>query len=108
MKYYIISHNILKQQPKYAELNWVISLVMSGITASLMLIFCGNINGDLRNNGVNLVAFPRLHFFAIAQAHLFAPDQEITDQMSSSRNSWQMLNQKMVNIYQHLVDIVVI
>ena len=86
---YNISHNILKQQqPKYAELNWVISLVMSGITASLR--FSGKLNGDLRKMGVNLVPFPRLHFFAIAQAPLFNEKdkqyvnltvQEITDQM---------------------------
>ena len=66
---------------------------MSGITASLR--FSGKLNGDLRKMGVNLVPFPRLHFFAIAQAPLFAPSdakhvkvtvQEITDQMWSSRN----------------------
>ena len=66
-----ISHNILKQQePKYTELNWVISMVMSGITASLR--FSGKLNGDLRKMGVNLVPFPRLHFFLMAQAPLFA------------------------------------
>merc|ERR1739848_451952 len=52
-------------------------------------------NGDLRKMGVNLVPFPRLHFFLLAQAPLFAEDQggkvkltiqEITDQMWSSRN----------------------
>jgi len=44
---------------------------------------------------VNLVPFPRLHFFLLAQAPLFAPGegdkikltvQELTDQMWSSRN----------------------
>jgi tubulin beta len=89
-----ISHNVLKQnQPKYKELNWVVSLVMAGITASLR--FPGKLNGDLRKMGVNLVPFPRLHFFLIAQAPLFAPGQgskvkltvqELTDQMWSSRN----------------------
>ncbi len=89
-----ISHNVLKQnQPKYADLNWVISLVMSGITASLR--FPGKLNGDLRKMGVNLVPFPRLHFFLMAQAPLFSADnkghvkltvQELTDQMWSSRN----------------------
>jgi tubulin beta len=89
-----ISHNVLKQkEPKYADLNWVISTVMSGITASLR--FSGKLNGDLRKMGVNLVPFPRLHFFLIAQAPLFSPKQgakvkltvqEITDQMWSSRN----------------------
>merc|ERR1712113_772514 len=89
-----ISNNVLKQkEPKYADLNWVISMVMSGITASLR--FSGKLNGDLRKMGVNLVPFPRLHFFLLAQAPLFAPGQgakvklsvqELTDQMWSSRN----------------------
>merc|ERR1712087_511859 len=80
-----ISHNVLKQkEPKYKDLNWVISMTISGI-----------LNGDLRKMGVNLVPFPRLHFFLLAQSPLFAPDQagkvkltiqEITDQMWSSRN----------------------
>jgi len=91
---YNISHNVLKQsQPKYKDLNWVISLVMAGITSSLR--FPGKLNGDLRKMAVNLVPFPRLHFFLIAQSPLFAPGegakvkltlQEITDQMWSSRN----------------------
>jgi len=100
-----ISHNVLKQkEPKYSDLNWVISMTMSGITASLR--FSGKLNGDLRKMGVNLVPFPRLHFFLLAQAPLFAQDelgakgknstglvskvkltvQELTDQMFSSRN----------------------
>merc|ERR1712142_1086984 len=89
-----ISHNVLKQkEPKYKDLNWVISMTMSGITASLR--FSGKLNGDLRKMGVNLVPFPRLHFFLLAQSPLFAPNQgskvkltvqEITDQMWSSRN----------------------
>merc|ERR1712152_103204 len=67
--------------------------VMSGITASLR--FSGKLNGDLRKMGTNLVPFPRLHFFLLAQAPLFAPGQgskvkltvqELTDQMWSSRN----------------------
>merc|ERR1712115_654169 len=69
-----ISHNVLKQkEPKYSDLNWVISMVMSGITASLR--FSGKLNGDLRKMGVSLVPFPRLHFFLLAQAPLFAPGQ---------------------------------
>ena len=57
---YSMSHNILKEQPKYAELDWVISLVMNGITASLG--FSGELNGDLRKMDVNLVPFPQIHF----------------------------------------------
>merc|ERR1712129_319243 len=69
-----ISHNVLKQkEPKYSDLNWVISMVMSGITASLR--FSGKLNGDLRKMGVNLVPFPRLHFFVVSQAPLLAQNQ---------------------------------
>jgi tubulin beta len=91
---YNISHNVLQQKdPKYTDLNWVISLVMGGVTSSLR--FSGKLNGDLRKMGVNLVPFPRLHFFLVAQAPLFSPGNatkvklnipELTSQMWSSRN----------------------
>jgi tubulin beta len=92
---YNISHNVLKlkRDPTFLELNHVIALVMGGITCSLR--FPGKLNGDLRKMGVNLVPFPRLHFFLLAQAPLFAPEEagrvkltvkEITDQMWSSKN----------------------
>jgi len=59
---YNIAFQILKDtQPDYAALNVMISKVMCGITASLR--FPGQLNGDLRKLGVNLVPFPRLHFF---------------------------------------------
>merc|ERR1719240_1028211 len=64
---YNISHNILKQnQPTYDDLNKLIAQATCGITASLR--FPGKLNGDLRKLGVNLVPFPRLHFFLISQA----------------------------------------
>jgi len=91
---YNISHNVLKQNaPTYAELNYLISCVMAGVTASLR--FPGKLNGDLRKLGVNLVPFPRLHFFLIAQAPLQSKDnkayqlvnvQELTNQCFSPRN----------------------
>jgi tubulin beta len=91
---YNISHNVLKQNtPKYSDLNLVISQVMAGVTASLR--FPGKLNGDLRKLGVNLVPFPRLHFFLIAHSPLLSPEemghvkltvQEVTSQMWSSRN----------------------
>merc|ERR1712227_506324 len=72
---YNISHNVLKQNaPTYADLNYLISCVMAGVTASLR--FPGKLNGDLRKLGVNLVPFPRLHFFLIAQAPLQSKDNQ--------------------------------
>jgi len=91
---YNISHNVLKiHAPSYAELNYLVSCVMSGVTASLR--FPGKLNGDLRKLGVNLVPFPRLHFFLIAQAPLQSEKykkyhkidvQELTNQSFSPRN----------------------
>merc|ERR1739846_28846 len=90
---YNISHNVLKQNaPTYADLNYLISCVMAGVTASLR--FPGKLNGDLRKLGVNLIPFPRLHFFNIAQAPLLSPRnsgytklfiQELTKQVWSGK-----------------------
>merc|ERR1712040_23588 len=91
---YNISHNVLKQDaPTYADLNYLISCVMAGVTASLR--FPGPLNGDLRKLGVNLVPFPRLHFFLISQAPLLSKKakaqtglnvRELTTQSYSARN----------------------
>merc|ERR1711953_1113941 len=91
---YNISHNVLKQPaPKYADLNYLISCVMAGVTASLR--FPGKLNGDLRKLGVNLVPFPRLHFFLVAQAPLLSKQstnmtgvniKELRTQAYSARN----------------------
>ena len=47
--------------PTFGDLNHLISAVMSGITCCLR--FPGQLNADLRKLAVNLVPFPRLHFF---------------------------------------------
>jgi tubulin beta len=54
--------------PTYGDLNHIISVCMAGTTASLR--FPGQLNGDLRKLAVNLVPFPRLHFFMTAFAPL--------------------------------------
>merc|ERR1712228_910485 len=91
---YNISHNVLKQSaPTYADLNYLISCVMAGVTCSLR--FPGKLNGDLRKLGVNLVPFPRLHFFLVSQAPLASKEnkgyqlvnvQELVNQSYSPRN----------------------
>lgn len=64
---YRMSERILQQkQPKYADLNWLISLAMTGTSSSLRLPT--DLNGDLRTLAVNLVPFPRLHFLSVAHA----------------------------------------
>jgi len=91
---YNISNNVLKKQnPTYSQLNDLIAEATCGITASLR--FPGALNGDLRKLGVNLVPFPRLHFFLITQAPLSSKDdsnkavlnvKELRKQAFSQRN----------------------
>merc|ERR1711915_165937 len=91
---YNINYNILKNnQPTYEELNSLIAQATCGITCSLR--FPGKLNGDLRKLGVNLVPFPRLHFFLVSQAPLLSSDAstmtrlnipELTQQGFSARN----------------------
>jgi len=91
---YSIAQTALKEDnPSYAQLNNLISQCMCGVTASLR--FPGQLNGDLRKLGVNLVPFPRLHFFLLSQAplitdlmlkHVHLDVKELTRQVWSEKN----------------------
>jgi len=54
--------------PSYGDLNHLVSSVMSGVTCCLR--FPGQLNSDLRKLAVNLIPFPRLHFFLVGFAPL--------------------------------------
>ena len=54
--------------PTYGDLNHLVSAAMSGVTCCLR--FPGQLNCDLRKIAVNLVPFPRLHFFMTGFAPL--------------------------------------
>ncbi|KAF7299120.1 Tubulin beta chain [Mycena indigotica] len=56
--------------PSHDDLNALVSNVMSGVTTCLR--FPGQLNSDLRKLAVNLVPFPRLHFFMTGVAPLTA------------------------------------
>ncbi|XP_049845511.1 tubulin beta chain-like [Schistocerca gregaria] len=47
--------------PTYGDLNHLVSAAMSGVTTCLR--FPGQLNADLRKLALNMVPFPRLHFF---------------------------------------------
>lgn len=49
--------------PTHSDLNSLVSIVMSGMTSSMR--YPGLLNADLRKLAVNLVPFPRLHFFLV-------------------------------------------
>lgn len=79
--------------PTYGDLNHLVSMTMSGVTTSLR--FPGQLNADLRKLAVNMVPFPRLHFFMPGFAPLTARGSqqyraltvtELTQQMFDARN----------------------
>jgi len=91
---YDICFRVLKlPTPTYGDLNHLVSAVMSGITACLR--FPGQLNSDLRKLAVNLIPFPRLHFFLIGFAPLTSRNSvnyraltvpELTQQIFDSKN----------------------
>ncbi|CAJ0872540.1 15084_t:CDS:2 [Entrophospora sp. SA101] len=79
--------------PTYGDLNHLVSAVMSGITTCLR--FPGQLNADLRKLAVNMVPFPRLHFFMVGFAPLTSRGSqgyraltvpELTQQMFDAKN----------------------
>ncbi|KIY44066.1 beta-tubulin 2 tubb2 [Fistulina hepatica ATCC 64428] len=64
---YDLTTRILKiKSPEFEHLNDCISRVMCGVSTSLR--FPGQLNGDLRKLGMNLIPFPRLHFLMPSHA----------------------------------------
>merc|ERR1711941_86109 len=86
--------------PTYGDLNHLVSAAMSGVTTCLR--FPGQLNCDLRKIAVNLIPFPRLHFFMTGFAPLTSRGSqqyraltvpELTQQMFDAKEvDEQMLN----------------
>ena len=79
--------------PTYGDLNHLVSAAICGTTCSLR--FPGQLNCDLRKLAVNMVPFPRLHFFMIGFAPLTSRGSqqyraltvpELTQQCFDSKN----------------------
>lgn len=68
--YDICFRTLRLSNPSYGDLNHLVSAVMSGVTTCLR--FPGQLNADLRKLAVNMVPFPRLHFFLAGFAPLTA------------------------------------
>lgn len=88
--YNICTRSLKIEQPSYPDLNRLVSSVMSGITCSLR--FPGQLNADLRKLAVNLVPFPRLHFFAVGHAPLAAPESHSYRALSVPELAGQMFD----------------
>ncbi|XP_077999809.1 tubulin beta-4B chain-like [Glandiceps talaboti] len=88
---YDICFNTLKlTNPTYGDLNHLVSATMSGVTTCLR--FPGQLNADLRKLAVNMVPFPRLHFFMPG----FAP--------LTSRRSQHYRNLTVAELSQQMFD----
>ena len=79
--------------PTYGDLNHLVSAALSGVTCCLR--FPGQLNSDLRKLAVNLIPFPRLHFFMTGFAPLTSRGSqqyraltvpELTQQMFDAKN----------------------
>ncbi|KZW03491.1 beta-tubulin [Exidia glandulosa HHB12029] len=72
---YDIAVRTLKQtSPNFDTLNGLVARVMCGTSTSLR--FPGQLNGDLRKLGMNLVPFPRLHFLVPSFAPFVATQSQ--------------------------------
>eukprot|EP01084_Bolivina_argentea_P086730 156734_1 len=79
--FHIMYKKLNIKKPKYCDLNFIISNVMSAVTTSFRFPTELNnstrmeINNTLRKFAVNMVPFPRLHFFLLSHAPLFGIKQ---------------------------------
>lgn len=97
---YDICFRTLKlKTPTYGDLNHLVSATMSGVTTCLR--FPGQLNADLRKLAVNMVPFPRLHFFITGFAPLTSRGcqkyraltvPELTHQMFDAKNMMAACN----------------
>ncbi|KAK3865568.1 hypothetical protein Pcinc_028834 [Petrolisthes cinctipes] len=91
---YDICFKTLKlKTPTYGDLNHLVSLTMSGVTTCVR--FPGQLNSDLRKLAVNMIPFPRLHFFVAGFAPLTSRGSkpyralsvpDLTQQMFDAKN----------------------
>ncbi|XP_041983774.1 tubulin beta chain-like isoform X1 [Aricia agestis] len=93
--YNICFRTLRLSSPGYSDLNHLISMTMSGVTTCLR--FPGQLNADLRKLAVNMVPFPRLHFFMPGFAPLTAKNsfnyrpQTVPELMSQMFNPGNMM-----------------
>ncbi|KPJ09820.1 Tubulin beta-1 chain [Papilio machaon] len=97
--------------PTYGDLNHLVSLTMSGVTTCLR--FPGQLNADLRKLAVNMVPFPRLHFFMPGFAPLTSRGSrqyraltvpELTQQMFDAKNMMAACDPPMHHFWEIISD----
>merc|ERR1712232_653052 len=76
--------------PTYGDLNHLVSAAMSGVTCCIR--FPGQLNCDLRKIAVNMIPFPRLHFFMVGFAPLTSRGSQQYRSLTVPELTQQMLN----------------
>ncbi|CAF2099782.1 unnamed protein product [Brassica napus] len=86
-------HQLVENADEFGDLNHLILATMSGVTCCIC--FPGQLNSDLRKLAVNLIPFPRLHFFVVgfvlltsrgSQQYSAFSVPELTQQMWDAKN----------------------
>jgi tubulin beta len=90
--YDICFRSLKIKEPNYSDLNHLVSFTMSGVTTCLR--FPGQLNADLRKLAVNMVPFPRLHFFMPGFAPLVAPGSKSYQATNVKELATQMFDAK--------------
>ncbi|KAJ3453225.1 hypothetical protein MRS44_018880 [Fusarium solani] len=90
--YDICKRTLKLSNPSYGDLNHLVSTVMSGVSTSLR--FPGQLNSDLRKMAVNMVPFPRLHFFMVGFAPLTSRGSHSFSAVSVPELTQQMFDPK--------------
>lgn len=86
----ICDRTLKLELPTYDDLNHLVSTVMSGVTTCLR--YPGQLNADLRKISVNLVPYPRLHFFMTGSAPLIARGCEQYSTCTVQELSYQLFD----------------
>ncbi|KAL9642418.1 hypothetical protein ABK040_014261 [Willaertia magna] len=88
----ICTKTLKLSNPSFNDMNSLVAGVMSGVTSSLR--FPGQLNSDLRKLAVNLVPFPRLHFYVVGLAPLASVHNQAYHTLSISEITSQMFSKK--------------
>lgn len=88
----ICQRSLKLTEPNYGDLNHLVTHTMSGVTTCLR--FPGQLNADLRKLAVNMVPFPRLHFFVSSFAPIFSRQARAFTHLTVPELSLQMFESK--------------
>ncbi|KAK2467269.1 hypothetical protein APHAL10511_000818 [Amanita phalloides] len=90
--YDICVRTLKVKNPTFENLNQQIARVMCGVSTSLR--FPGQLNGDLRKLGMNLIPFPRLHFLMPSYAPFYDPGARSFERFSISELTASLFDRK--------------